>query len=82
MRTNTPEQEERTQRAYQRAMEIIRQEWIEAGKTEAELDQEDQIADLYDMLVASGRSEEEIDAAWEGKSNAEILQAYAAPVSM
>lgn len=75
---NTPEEQARFDQAYQRARQIIRQEWIEAGKTEAELDQEEQLVDLLDRLVASGRSEEDIEAEWEGKSNAEILHAYAA----
>ena len=79
---NTPEEQARFDQAYQRARQIIRQEWIEAGKTEAELDQEEQLVDLLDMLVASGRSEEDIEAEWEGKSKSEILQAYVAPVSM
>ena len=73
---NTPEQQARTDCALRRAREIIRQEWIEAGKTEEELDQEEQLVDLLDMLIASGRSAEEIHAEWEGKSNAEILHAY------
>ena len=79
---NTPEEQARFDQAYQQARQIIRQEWIEAGKTEAELDQEAQLVDLLDMLVASGRSEEDIELEWEGKSNTEILRAYVAPVSM
>ncbi len=79
---NTPEQQERTNRAMQQAREIIRQEWIEAGKTEEELDQEEQLLEVFDELLGEGLEPEDIRAEWKGKSNAEILCAYAAPVSM
>lgn len=61
---NTPEQEAKSQRAYQHAMEIIRQEWLDAGKTEEELEQEEQVFQVYGELLKSGRDPEEIHAEW------------------
>ena len=79
---NTPEQQIKTDRAMQRAREIIRQEWIEAGKTEEELDQEEQILELFDQLLGEGREPEDIRAEWNGKSNAEILRNFTTPALM
>jgi hypothetical protein len=75
---NTSEQEAKSQRAYQHAMEIIRQEWLAAGKTQEELDQEDQILAIYEEMLASGRDPEEIHADWDNKSNVEIICEYQA----
>ena len=77
---NTLEQQAISERAYRQAMEIIRQEWLAAGKTEEELTQEEQIAELYDNLLASGCEPKQIRAEWQGKTNAEILRAYTVPV--
>lgn len=65
----------------QRAREIIRHEWIEAGKTEEELDKEEQILELFDELLGEGREPEDIHAEWKGKSTAEILHTYAVPTA-
>ena len=66
---------------YQMAMDIIDQEWIAAGKTREELDQEEQITDIVDHLFASGKSLDEIETEWEGKSNSQILEEYALTTS-
>ena len=76
---NTPEQEAKSEKAYQRAMAIIDQSWLDAGMTREELDQEKRLLELYDILLASGRSEAELNAEWDHKTGAEILCMYAAP---
>lgn len=63
-------------------MEIIDQEWLAAGKTREELDQERQLLKLYDELLGSGHEPEDIRAEWKDKSDAEILRAYAEPTLM
>lgn len=74
---NTSEQQIRTERALQQARDLIRQEWLAAGKTEQQLDQEEQLLALYSRLLSSGRSEDEIDAEWKHKTPEEILHEYA-----
>ena len=74
---NTPEQQVRTERALQQARDLIRQEWLAVGKTEQELDHEEQLLTLYSRLLSSGRSEDEIDVEWEHKTPEEILREYA-----
>lgn len=67
----------RTERALQQARDLIRQEWLAAGKTKEQLDQEEQLLALYSRLLSSGRSEDEVDAEWEHKTPEEILREYA-----
>ncbi len=62
---------------YQMAMDIIDQEWIDAGITREELEQNRQIVAIIDRLRASGRSLNAIEAEWEGKSKEQILLEYA-----
>ena len=69
--------DEQAERAYRMAREIIDQEWIAAGVTREELDQADQLADLFDRLVAGGRSSKEINAEWQHKTPEDILHEYA-----
>lgn len=69
--------QEQYQRTYQEAMDIIDQEWLDAGTTREELDENKRLTELLDRLVGEGRSLDEIEAAWEGKSNKEILREYA-----
>ena len=69
--------EESAERAYQMAREIIDQEWIAAGVTREELDQADQLANLLDRLVASGRDFDSLMEKWEHKTAEEILREYA-----
>jgi hypothetical protein len=76
---NTKSREEKYKQAYQKAMDIIDKEWLEAGKTQEELDQERQIAELLDRLVAQGCSRDVLATEWEGMTNDEILKQYAQP---
>ena len=66
---------------YQMAVDIMDKEWIAAGKTQEELDQEEQISDIVAELMASGKSFDEIEEMWKGKSNAQILEEYAPVVA-
>ena len=67
-------------RAYRQAMEIIDREWLTSGVSPEELAQEEQLAEIFDRLVGSGRTVEDIRAEWETKAVKEILQEYALPV--
>jgi hypothetical protein len=73
---NTAEQQERYRRALRRAQEIIDESWLETGVTREELEQNKQVAELLDRLVADGRSVKGVLAEWEGKSAEEVLRAY------
>jgi hypothetical protein len=68
--------QEQYKRAYQEAMDIIDQEWLDAGMTCEELDENKRLAEILDRLVGEGQSLDEIEAAWEGKSNEDILREY------
>ena len=46
--------------AYQRAMEIIDQSWLDAGMTREELDRSEIIADLFDRWLAAGNAFEDV----------------------
>ena len=63
----------------QMARKIIDDEWIAAGMTREQLDQDEQLLHLFSRLVASGRSEDDINAEWQHKTPAEILREYAVP---
>ena len=67
-----------SERAYQQAMEIIDREWMAAGVTEEELKQEAQLAEIFDRLIGSGRSVDDVRAEWEVKTIADILREYSA----
>ncbi len=79
---NATEPKTQAEFALAEARALMRQEWITAGKTEKELDQEEQLLALYSRLLSSGRSEDDIDAEWECKTAEEILHEYTAPASM
>jgi hypothetical protein len=64
------------ERAYQDAMDIIDQEWLQAGVSQEELDQGKRLAELFDRLLASGRSANDISAEWQGKTVEEIMREY------
>ncbi len=74
---SSDEKQERYERAYQKAMEIIDQAWLEAGMTREEIEQDNQLAEIFDRLLASGRSIDDINAEWQNKSAEEILREYA-----
>jgi len=63
-----------SERAYQQSMEIIDLEWVATGMTMEELKQEAQLAAIFDRLVGSGRSVDDIRAEWEVKTISDILQ--------
>jgi len=48
-----------------RVKEIIDKEWLAAGMSQAEIDQEEEITDIFDRLVGSGYTREIIYAAWD-----------------
>jgi len=68
------------ERAYGQAMEIIDREWLTVGVSQEELAHEEQLAEIFDRLVGSGRTVEDIRAEWETKTAEEILQEYALQV--
>lgn len=55
----------RSEDAYRRAREIINTSWLEAGVSQEELDEGDELADILDRLMGSGYPEEGIRAVWE-----------------
>ena len=63
-------------RAYRQAMEIIDREWLAAGATQEDLVQDEQLAEIFDRLVGSGRTVDDIHAEWETKTVEEILREY------
>ena len=65
--------------SYLQAMEIIDQEWLAAGVSQEALAKEEQLAKIFDRLVGSGRTIDNIRAEWETKAVEEILQEYALP---
>jgi hypothetical protein len=75
------EDQNKAKRAYRQAMEIIDREWLAAGVTEEELAQDEQLADIFDRQIASGRTVEEIRSDWETKTVAEILRESAHPAA-
>lgn len=66
--------------AYRQAMEIIDREWLTSGVSQEELAQDEQLAEIFDRLIGSGRTVEDIRAEWETKAVEEILREYALPV--
>ena len=66
----------------QRMRETLDQEWKEQGASQEELDISRRLSDLFACELAAGRTPAEIEAAWEGKSAAEILCEYSIPASM
>jgi hypothetical protein len=71
------EKQERADCLYEQAIEIINQEWLATGVSKEQLVQSEQLSDLLDRLVGSGRSIDSILAEWEGKTPEEILGAGA-----
>jgi hypothetical protein len=61
-------------------MEIIDREWLTSGVSQEALTQDEQLAEIFDRLVGSGRTVDDIRAEWETKAVEEILQEYALPV--
>ena len=58
-------QSKRSEDAYRQAREIINASWLEAGVTQEELNEGDELADILDRLMGSGYPEEGIRAVWE-----------------
>ena len=63
--------------AYRQAMEVIDQEWLAVGVTQEELSQDERLAEIFDRLVGSGRTVDDIRTEWETKTVEEILREYA-----
>jgi hypothetical protein len=74
------ESQDAAERAYRQAMEIVDREWLAVGVTQENLAQDEQLAEIFDVLVGSGRSVDDIRAEGETKTDEEILQEYALPV--
>lgn len=71
--------ENKYESALRQARELIDNEWLAAGATREELDQDECMVKLLSELVKAGRLLDDVFAEWEGKSPVEILQDYAAP---
>jgi hypothetical protein len=59
-----------------KAYKIIDQAWLDAGVTQEELDREDLMVDVYDGLIAQGKSEEEVQTYLKKTPWAEIERKY------
>jgi hypothetical protein len=68
------EKQERADCLYQQARDIIDREWLAAGISREQLAQSEQLADLMDILVGTGRTVDSILSEWEGKTPEEILR--------
>jgi hypothetical protein len=64
---------------YRQIREAIDQDWLDAGATREELELSRRLGDLFARELESGRTPEEINADWDGKSAEEILAEYALP---
>lgn len=73
------ERRDTAERVHRRAMEIIDREWLATGVTPEALAQEEQLAEIFDTLVGSGRTVDDIRAEWESRTVEEILQEYSLP---
>ncbi len=60
-----PEMPLTPENAYEHAMRIIEQKWLDAGVTQEEIDQSEEFTDIFDRLVGSGYAREIIYAAWD-----------------
>jgi len=69
-------QRTRADKAYERAMSILDQAWLEAGATPEEIEQEKQVGQLLQRLLADGASAKALLDDWQDKSAAEILEEY------
>src|SRR5688500_4739294 len=63
----------RTFDAVEEAAAVLDRDWLAAGLEPGELGQTEEVAALFDRLVAAGRPPEILIAEWQGKSAAEIL---------
>jgi hypothetical protein len=57
-------------------MSILDQAWLEAGATPEEIEQEKQVDQLLQRLLADGASTKALLDDWQNKSAAEILEEY------
>ena len=57
----------RHERAYERAVEFIEQEWVEAGHTREALNRGKELASIYDRLLGTNYSKENLYAAWDAE---------------
>ena len=64
-----------SEQVYQRGREIIDREWLAAGVSREELDQEEEITDILDRLTGSGYAPEIVRAAWTAEY-ANIMELY------
>jgi hypothetical protein len=60
--------------------EVLDQAWLEEGMSREELEQNRRLADIFDCLLATGRTADDINAEWERKTPQEILCEYASLV--
>ena len=57
--------------------EVIDQAWLDEGMSREELEQNRRLADIFDCLLAKGRTVDDINAEWEQKTPPEIICEYA-----
>lgn len=58
------------------AAEVLDKQWIDEGMSADELDRNRRLADIFDRLLAAGRTVDDINAEWETKSSQDILTEY------
>ena len=74
MRVKTVTKEKSDEKRAPSASEVLDGEWQKAGMSLEEIEQNKQVGALFDRLIASGHSVEEILSKWEGKTADEILR--------
>ncbi len=60
--------------------DVLDQAWLDAGMSLQELETNKRLADIFDQLLASGRTPEDINAEWEMKTPQEIICNHAPPL--
>lgn len=61
---------------YRTVAEVLDKEWLDEGMSEQDLGQNTRLAEIFDRLLAAGRTVDDINAEWERKSPQEILCEY------
>lgn len=59
--------------------DVLDQAWLDEGMSLQELETNKRLADIFDQLLASGRTPENINAEWETKTPQEIICNHAPP---
>ena len=59
--------------------ETMDREWRNEGKSQEELETSRKLSDLFACELAAGRTPQEIEVAWAGKTAEQIIREYALP---